>query len=93
MMESKTETAVTTLLSDIASTQAELLPVIQCVRQLATAAGDNVCESVRFVVCRTDEQPPAFVRLTAVHFLSEMQVQRLNFGSAFFTPGAQGNLC
>ncbi|CAI0883888.1 Uncharacterised protein [Serratia proteamaculans] len=29
MMESKTETAVTTLLSDIASTQAELLPVIQ----------------------------------------------------------------
>ena len=37
MMESKTETAVTTLLSDIASTHAELLPVIQRVRQLATA--------------------------------------------------------
>lgn len=48
MMESKTETAVTTLLSDIASTHAELLPVIQCVRQLATAAGDNVCESVKY---------------------------------------------
>lgn len=62
MMESKTETAVTTLLSDIASTHAELLPVIQRVRQLATALGDNVCESVRFAVCRTDEQPLAFAR-------------------------------
>ncbi|MBP1128930.1 hypothetical protein JOE25_000473 [Serratia sp. PL17] len=48
MMEGKTEAAVTALLSDIGSTHGELLAIVERVRQVVTAMGDNVCESVKY---------------------------------------------